>query len=449
MTQLWHSSLSSPVRTAQPEDHTNPLQGYGIRWKTLTRAEQVVCASIVLIPFWWILGWNWMLSVVVVGTAIHDIFRHGSIHLKRPTLETGALLTFGFYILVNASLKTTAFVPSALLTPINSWICAGLALWYLQSNDIRVRPKVAAWALSVSIIQMVVFWLVVHFVLSDPHYVPPRTIFGFLTDKGEKFISGAGNANFLKPYDPGEKGLGGLARYNFFFAHAAPCVLVVGFAALLSLDMKNQLWARYMISGCFLLLFLSQTRSAWISLPLILGIRYFSTRSKASLFAIISVISLTVLSFPPVTDALFGNYSGAIEATSNFRKDSSEVRSLIYQRTLERIPEELLLGHGINGPTVLPGFEGGRIGSHSFFLGTLLYKSGLVGTAIFTTFLSSLLLWLARTRANRPRCCFLVLLYIGLNLLVEEPEIVTILLVLLCTLVREHEIIPPRGLRNA
>lgn len=445
MTQLWHS----PLPSVQPEEQENkgPLRGIWIEWKALTRAEQVVCACIVLIPFWWILGWLWMLPALVVMVTIHDVFYHGSLGLKRPTIATWALLTFSLYVFINSNLRAPAFVPSSLVNPI--WIFAALTLWYIQSNDIRIRPQVMAWAFSVSIAQMIVFWLVVHFVLSEPSYVPYRTIIGSLTDKSEKFIPGTGNANYLRPYDPDEKGLGGFARCSFFFSHPFPCVLVIGFAALLGLDMKNKSWAIYMTLGCSFLLFLTQTRSAWIAFPVILVARYFSNRSKVVLFALISVVSFGVLSLPPITDSLSSKYTSTIEATSNFRRDSSEVRALIYKRTLDRLPEEFLWGHGINGPTVLPGFDAGRIGSHSFFLGTLLYKSGLLGTAIFTTFLVSLLLWLAKTKTGRPRCCFLVFIYFGLNLLFEEPEIVAVLLVLLCTLLREPEIVPPRGLRHA
>jgi hypothetical protein len=388
-----------------------------------------------------------MLPILVVGVASHDIFYHGNLGLKRPTLATWALLTFSLYVFINSNLRAPEFIPSSLVNPI--WIFAALTLWYIQSNDIRIRPAVMAWAFSVSIVQMIVFWLVIHFVLSEPTYAPYRTIIGLLTDKSQKFIPGTGNANYLRPYDPEAKGFGGFARCAFFFSHPFPCVLVVGFAALLSLDMKNKFWAMYMTLGCSFLLFLTQTRSAWIAFPVMLVIRYFSNRSKVVLFTLISVVSFGVLSLPTITDALSGKYTNAIEATSNFRRDSSEVRSLIYKRTWEHLPEELLWGHGINGPTVLPGFDAGRIGSHSFFLGTLLYKSGLLGTAIFTTFLVSLLRWLAKTKTGRPRCCFLIFIYFGMNLLFEEPEMVAILLVLLCTLLREPEIVLPRGLRNA
>jgi O-Antigen ligase len=447
MTQLWHSPLPSSVRSAQPEDDTSPLQGIWLQWKHLTRAEQVVSACIVLIPFWWILGWLWMLPALVVCIAIHDLFYHGTLRLKPPTVETWALLTFSLYVFINSNLRAPEFIPSSLINPI--WIFAALTLWYVQSNDIRIRPQVMAWAFSASVVQMIAFWLVIHFVLSEPSYVPYRTIIGSLTDKSETFIPGTGNANYLRPYDPDEKGLGGLARFSFFFSHPFPCVLVVGFAAFLGLDMKNKSWAMYMTLACSFLLFLTQTRSAWIAFPIILIARYFSNRSKVVLFALISVISFGALSLPSITDALSNRYTSTVEATSNFRRDSSEVRALIYKRTWDRLPEEFLLGHGINGPTVLPGFDAGRIGSHSFFLGTLLYKSGLLGTAVFTTFLVSLLLWLDKTKAGRPRCCFLIFIYLGMNLLFEEPEIVTVLLVLLCTLIREPEIAPPRGLHDA
>lgn len=420
-------------------DDTGTLSGIWLRWDVLTQAERFVCVSIVLIPLWWWIGWGYIPLLLLFSIISYELLNHGGLRLQRPSLTVVSVIAFGLYRLVGSNLSEIAV--NSVLNPIAFWICGGLILWYIQSNDIRVRLQVVGWACSVSVAQMIVFWLVVHFVFSEPHYAPYRTLIASLTGKAEQFLPGAGNGNYLRPYEPYEKGLGGLARFSFFFSHPEVSSFVVSFTGLLALDLRNRFWSLLLLGACSFLLVICQTRSAWLSFPILLVVRWLFTTGKiwgpSIVCTLFAVASFVTLSLPPVTDALINTYTHTVEATGNFRQESTEGRAKIYERTLEDFWEAPFLGHGVNGPTVVPGYDPARIGSHSFILGTLLYKSGLLGTAIFLTFWTSFIVWLYNTRVGRSACCFLILIYFSLSSLVTEFEIVTLLLFLLCTIIRE------------
>jgi O-antigen ligase len=139
---------------------------------------------------------------------------------------------------------------------------------------------------------------------------------------------------------------------------------------------------------------------------------------------------------PPVTEFLVSTATGTAEATSNFRKDSTRVRSLIYERTLEQIPDRLLTGHGKAGPPIFNSFSLGRVGSHSFILGNLLYTLGLVGFGLFVAFWGALTWDFNRERALRPSVCFGVLLLFTLvsPVMTFGSELVNLLVVLMAAL---------------
>lgn len=209
--------------------------------------------------------------------------------------------------------------------------------------------------------------------------------------------------------------------------------------------MRNKVWSILMFVGSLFLIFVSGTRSVWISFPLVLGLRYLFTSSKVYgfvfLFTLMSVVSFTTLSLPPLTDLIINTYGNTVKSTAEARGDSTEVRQKIYTRTIEQIPENLLLGHWQAGPTVLPGFELGRIGTHSFILGTLLYRAGLVGTAIFTTFWVSIYFWFYKTRSGRPLSCYgLLILFTLLSPVMEFGDIRLWMLFLLSAAMRSPKV---------
>jgi hypothetical protein len=426
--------------SAVKADNVPVLQGSWLAWKNLNWAERYVATVIVLMPLWWVIGLNYSLGLLTLGLVVSDGLQRRNVSLGFPVAAV-ALFTFGLYSTINTLLHTTDIYPSFLIKPFNTWIATALLLWSVQSNNIRVRLEVLAWAFSVSLIQMLLLWTFFHFLLGEPNYSPPRSLVSLLVDRGEQFIPGSsGNDNYLSFYDPREAGVWGLKRYGSFFGVHVVSAVIYSCAALIALDVRKKRWSTLLFVGCCFLVLLSQTRTMWVLLPTIVLFRYFllaGMEKRAMLCGLLATLSFAMFAVPPITDGLVAKVSDSTTELNAFRKDSSEVRSKVYTRTFERLPEEWLFGHGVNGPTVLPGYDPARIGSHSFLLGGLLYKQGLVGTALFTLFITAYGAWLYRTRAGRPLCCFLILMLIMFNTATEEFEPVTMLSMVLCSMVHE------------
>ncbi len=411
-----------------------------IRWRALTEAEQIFCSCIVLTPLWWLMGWGYQLLLWSAIVFVNQIIRNGTLGLKHPpNLTVISIFIFGVYRAICTTINSGQIRPSFILDPLSNLCCLGLIIWFLQSKNIRIRLQALAWAFSVLAIEMLVFWVVAQLVLKAPHYTPSLSLFGYLTNKRERFIPGAGNGNYLLPYFPDDKVAAGFSRFSFFFPGPESFALLVGFIGLIALDLKNRSWSITLFFTSAFLLFISATRSNWIAFPIILVIRYLMTIGKGMqswvIFSLIAVVSFISLSLPPATDFIVNSFTNTVESTGNARADSTEVRGLIYQRTWETIttePEDFVLGRGIRGPTVLPGYAPAQIGSHSFILGTLFYRSGLIGSSIFLTFWVSLILYLYRTRKDRPICCLLMIFYITLTFSVMELESTVPLILMMC-----------------
>ncbi len=418
------------------------FSGIWIRWQNLTIPERLVCANIVLLPAWWVAGlYTYMLTFIFIGVAIYEKNHYDKLRLKSPSITVKALFAFGAYTLISVVLNDRSTSITSLLRIALFWFVPALLLWYIQSNNIKVRFQAVAWACSVSVIQMLALWLVIHFGLSERSYAPPQSLFGLVTGKEEEYESGSGYGNYLMPYTPHDKVFGNLSRFSFFFLYPELGALVISYIGFIALDIKNRRWSGLLFCGCLFLLFISGTRSVWITFPVVLALRYLFTIGKvwgsSILFGLLAVTSFITLSLPAVTDLITNTYTGTVKATTSFRANSSEVRQLIYQRTLERIPDNFFLGHGVAGPTVLPGFAPARIGSHSFILGTLLYRSGLVGTGIFLVFWVSLISWFYNTRNDRPVSSYCLILLV--TLCASSMDLAGALLpliLLLCILVR-------------
>ena len=194
-----------------------------------------------------------------------------------------------------------------------------------------------------------------------------------------------------------------------------------------------------LLSAGLFLLFLSGTRSNWLVLPIVLAVRFIFVARKIGgatlLSALIAFVGVFTLSFPLVTDLITDTFTATQEATGHLRQDSTEVRAKIYERTWNAIvdaPEDFLLGRGVPGLTVLPGYEPAKVGSHSFILGSLFYRTGLLGTATFLVFWTSLFLKLYRTRSSRSgSSSLLMFLYISLTFMVMEVSMITYLILLI------------------
>jgi O-antigen ligase len=402
------------------------FNGIWICWDKLTPTERVICSYIILCPASWILGWPYVLPLITAGIFIVLKVKGKEIHLKRPNSYIILGIIFHIYMGMSALTRSYSLSPSILIN-ISSTLCFMFILWYIESNSAHARFKTIAWALSVLVLELILFWVVIQLILKAPYFIPSRTIFASFLDKSERFIAGAGSANYLLPYWPEDKLPGGLVRFAFFFPVPESFALIAGSISLISLNLKNRLWKISLFCSGLFLLFLSGTRSNWIALPLVLIIYYIFVVGKrggiAFLLALTACISFTSLALPSMTDRVFEEYTSINQSTDNLRRDSTKVRSLIYQRTWEAIvsePENLLIGRGITGETVLPGYKPAVVGSHSFVLGNLLYRQGLVGSFIFLCFWISIGLHLCQTRSKRPSYSLPILLYASITFATME-----------------------------
>ena len=439
-----HISSLSVFSSDKKEENNTLFRGIWLRWSALTQAEKVVCVGIILIPLWWVIGWGLMMFFWTLGVAVYELRSHKKIRLSRPSLEVIAFILFSFYRTISYALNTPVVVPRALIDPILMLSCGGILIWYIQSHNIRVRLQAVAWGFSVLICMMLLWWIFFHFVLSEPYYIPPRTLFALITGKGTYDPSKLGGiGNYLVPYYLDSQGLGGLLRYTFFFPHPTVSSFAIGFAGLIVLDLENRWWSLPIVTICTFLILICQSRNAWLALSIVLAARWLITTGKtgglAFLLTLFAITSFTTLSLPSVTDWISETYTNTVEAGSNFRKDSTDTRNEIYYKTWNKVVEEPFLGHGVNGAPVQPGYEFATIGSESFILGTLLYKSGLLGTGVFLVFFVSLLTRLYKTRRNRPLCCFLMLFYFSIACLFTEFMVPEGFIVMLCIMLSNFD----------
>ncbi len=416
----------------QPQPPPEKLfTGIFLRWSALTTTEKVVCANIVLLPVWWFVGLtNYLPLSLCLGIVLYERRRYGRVRLKRPSWVVIALFAFLVYGYIDTVLISLHAYPSIDIPPdvklnpnrlIKSLF--GFAypflVWYVQSNKIRVRLEVVAWAFSVSIVQMLLIWLVVQ-IFPGIANNPPRSLYAMLTGKSgfdpENNISGWGN--YLVVYYEG--------RFRFFFAHNQICAAFLGFAGLIALDLKNRVWSLSLLGTSLFLLSLTATRSSWLAFPAVVLIYFglfFAKMGKAwIMLTILAVVSFVTLSLPPVTNLMFNTSTEMAQSVANARAGSTEIRALVYKETLERIPHKPLFGHKVEGPPAIQGNaaffvqdSGIRIGSHSFILGNLLYQKGLLGTGIFFAAWGGLLGWFYQTGAKRPMCWFPVLMFFFLQ----------------------------------
>ncbi|NET62923.1 MAG: hypothetical protein F6K63_00340 [Moorea sp. SIO1G6] len=443
--------LPSISQTRTPDQDSDRLfSGLLPRWSILTQTEKVVCLLVALTPLWWLLGWKHFMFLIGIGLIAYEKYSRGEVRLRRPSVAVIGFLAFCVYSLISkyfyALYHHNTLSPNAILSQLNSWIGPAIILWYIQSKNLRVRWQIVAWAFSVVVALMVVLWAVIFFVWHQAYYDPPRSLYGFLTGKSRVFVPGAGNSNYLMPYFPTDEAiLPGLVRYVYFFPGPESLALTVGFTSLLALDLKNRLWSVLLFSASIFILLTSGTRSVVLTLPLVLCLRYLLTAGQTFglwfLCGLIAVTSFTTLSIPPVTNIIFNSVVSTAEAAGEARADSTEVRGEIYRRTIDGIVNSsntvFLLGHVKTGEGVLPGYAPAVVGSHSFLLGTLLYRSGVIGTSLFAISWISLILWLYKTKSDRPMAGLLIFIIFSLTFCVMECELPVMPISLLCVLMQK------------
>jgi hypothetical protein len=408
MAQLYRAKFS--VREAQTD---KLFSGIWIRWRAMTVAERFVCANIILIPIWWVVGlYQYMPLLLLLSVALYEWRKYGELRLKRPNLPVVALLAFGTYQVVKLLFYYYSPERRGISRVIIKWFCPALLLWYIQSNKIRIRIEVVAWACTVSVVQMIGFWLLLQFVLPETIFGSARlpTLFALLTSQGLK-----DNFNRLAPYQ-GSGALDALNRFSLFFVSPEVFGVVAGFIGLVALEIKNRRWSLLLFLACVFLIVLSATRAVWVAFPLVVGLRYlFNTLGKskgpAIIFALIAVASFTTLSLPQVTGLVLDKFTYTTQSIAELRQNSTGDRLEVYRQTWKAIQENPLWGHISTGPAISLNSENYNVvGSHSIILGRLLYSSGLVGTVIFIVFWISLFIWFYKTRAGRPLICSCVLI---------------------------------------
>lgn len=419
-----------------------------LNWSILTQSEKVTTLLITLIPLWWLMGWKHFFILLAMALIADNLWQQGKIRLKYPSLAVIALLLFCGYTLIAQYLynayQNSSFSPNAILSALNSYAGPAVILWYLQSHHIRIRWRVVAWSLSVLTLLMVLFWVVIYVGWQQIHYDPPRSLYGLLTGKSTIYVPGAGNSNYLIPYfSTDESFIHGFVRYVYFFSGPEALALISGFTAILALDLKHRVWSSLLFIAATFILLTSGTRSVVILLPLMLTIRGFLVirQSLGAWFfcALLATLSFTIFSVPAVTHGALDVFTNTVEIAGEARADSTEVRGDIYRGTLEGIAhssnQQFLFGYVTTGKTVLPGYDPARIGSHSFWLGTLLYRSGMVGSLIFLVFWVSLTAQMLRQSA--PTACRLIVILLTFSLAVMEIEMPVMAILLLCVVIHQ------------
>lgn len=439
-------TYSTRLRPPQPPPSEKLFSGVWLRWSVLTTAEKIVCANIVLLPVWWLIGiTNYLLLFMALAIILNEWLHYQKLNLKRPSWAVIALFAFYAYDFLDTLLITldaywTIEIPSgADINPNNVvksafQFCIPFLIWYIQSNKIKVRLEAIAWAVSVSVIQMFFGWLIVQFAFPSWIDSPPRNLYAILTSKGSFNPEDVGGwTNYLAYYDE--------ERVRFFFGHYQAAAAFLGFVSLVATDLKNRLWSFLLLVGCAFLLILIGSRSVWLSLPIALAIRLFLTAIKLNLTALmlafLAFFSFATLSFTPITEMMFASVDDTASAVAEARAGSTEARSKVYQATLAEIPERPIFGHKVYGPPALGGAvvfvaRPPKIGTHSFILGDLLYVKGAIGILIFASFWFSLIAWFYETRYTRPVCWLPILALFTLQSAVTVVQFTMVIGTLLC-----------------
>lgn len=437
--------MLQPPLSFFPTPVNEPLfTGLWIRWRALTLAERFVCANLALFPCWWLAGLlYYMPLLLLVGVLVYQCQQQGKLPLRFPSAPVLLLFAFGAYQLLRLffarSLTSQLLMEVVILS-----LCPACWLWYVQSYRIRVRLQVVAWAASVCVVQMLLLWLGIEAGILSQLFYPPRlrTLFAILARRGTDGYSNLNSSFYLAPYEP-YGNIVGRSRYNFFFVQPEFFALVTAFWGLLALELRRRFWSIGLLAASILLLLLSGTRAVWLAFPLLLTLRYLLLHLRKPwglplFLAGVAGASFMVLSLPPVTEWVSHTLTHSSQSIDQLRADSSEIRYAIYQQTWEGFKASPIWGHLSKGEAVNPYLPFARIGTHSFILGNLLYRNGLVGTAIFVTFWVSLLHWFYKTRLGRPFVCLgMLLLYMLVSPtmeLVYEMSISSFLLLICVTL---------------
>jgi hypothetical protein len=378
-----------------------------------------------------------MPPIVVACIVSYELSKGTIFRLCRPSL---LVISFGIFELYQTiwEMANSADSPPNNYVDILGTLCITYILWYIESRQIRIRVQILAWAISFLAVQMLLVWFVFQVILQVPWFGTPRTLTSILLGRGEQFEVGAGANNYLVLYWPDQKLPLGFVRFSFFFGWPEDFALIAGFTTLLALDIRPRRWSLSLFAAGVFLLFVSGTRSNWVAFPLILLIRNLLVLSKswgvALVLAVFAAVSFATLSIPPITNSVVDTFKQTTTEIASVRQESTDGRLRIYQMTLDELvnePEKLFLGRGIYGPQVNYDYATAKVGSHSFILGSLLYRTGLLGTALFFTYWISVILHLYRTRSHRPIMSPFMIFYMTLTFATLVSDVYTYLVILI------------------
>jgi hypothetical protein len=283
---------------AQPDEKKTSSLFYGplLRWSMLTPSERFVCAFIVFTPIWWMIGWTYVWFLIVGVVLSFQQWQGKGFGLKQPSWLVLSGFSFHVYRSAATILNSSEVKPSALISMVVG-ICFYFIIWFIESNDVRIRVEVIAWAISVLVLEILVCWLIAQVILGAPNFVPPRTLLSQFLDRSERYIKGSGASNYLLLYSAGDKLPGGFTRFSFFYPVPEDFGLISSCVVLLALDIKKRPWRITLLCLGIFLLFVSGTRICWLSIPIVLIFRYITSASKR--WGIDGISFLSVVLDPP------------------------------------------------------------------------------------------------------------------------------------------------------
>ncbi len=190
-----------------------------------------------------------------------------------------------------------------------------------------------------------------------------------------KIIGGPGPEFFavsLYELEPGT----GAPRWRFFTPWAPAIGFVANIYFIFALQEKNIKWRCIGIVACIVMIVMSKSRLAMVSLASVWAITWMMTNFSRPVVLYIAGVVSTFAGMIAVNAMDFANH--AMETFKNARADSSRVRSALARIAVDRWQREApVWGHGVveRGPHIV---EYMPIGSHHTWYG-LLFVKGMVG----------------------------------------------------------------------
>ncbi len=242
-----------------------------------------------------------------------------------------------------------------------------LALFIIAGN-LAIRPQLvyrAIMHLSLHCLLLIPIFVLAWLVgLPQTPYVSPLKVIG---GPGPEFF-----ALSLYEIDPGS----GLPRWRMFTPWAPALGFVANIFFVCALAEKNKFWRSVGITAAIMMILMSQSRLALVSLIALLGVwtQMRWLKSYTTAFIVAAVFTVIALFAEPLLHLIEQIIDGFVSA----RADSSRVRAALARIALERWSSEAYwFGHGIveRGPHLV---EYMPIGSHHTWYG-LLFVKGLIG----------------------------------------------------------------------